>query len=304
MVDKKNVAFVIPCLNEAKTIGTVVQRALDSVKGSHVYVFDNGSTDETVSEAKRAGASVVLVPERGKGNVVRRMFADVEADVFVMLDGDGTYEIEATNQMIELLIAHKADMVTGCRNFDSEQSSGFRFGHHLGNRLFTGLLRMVFKSSCSDVLSGFRVMSKRFVKTFPVFSKGFEIEVELTAHASFLNVRTLDFQTKYFDRNIESESKLRTVRDGIKILRALFRIFRTYSPSRFFGSLAAISLLAAMFSLINELSANSNLDQFESVMPAVFLILASLFFTVGVILNAATRQRYEIFRLSFLNMQN
>ena len=142
------VAFVIPCFNEAKTIRSVVERALNSVEGSKVYVYDNGSTDETVEEAIGAGALVALVPERGKGNVVRRMFADVDADVYVMLDGDGTYEIEATAEMVSLLLKNKADMVIGCRNAVSDQFAAYRFGHQIGNRVFTSILKTIFHSSC------------------------------------------------------------------------------------------------------------------------------------------------------------
>lgn len=296
-----NVAFVIPCFNEAKTIRSVVERALNSVEGSKVYVYDNGSTDETVEEAIGAGALVALVPERGKGNVVRRMFADVDADVYVMLDGDGTYEIEATAEMVSLLLKNKADMVIGCRNVVSDQFAAYRFGHQIGNRVFTSILKTIFHSSCGDVLSGFRVMTKRFVKSFPIFSKGFEIEVELTAHASFLNVRTLDFQTKYFNRNNESESNLRTVRDGIKIMRALFKIFRSYSPSRFFGSFAVLSLVAALIGSLTDLTNSYQFEFLNFATPATFLVIATLFFTVGVILNAATRQRYEVIRLFYLS---
>jgi glycosyltransferase involved in cell wall biosynthesis len=297
------IAFIIPCLNEAKTINNVVTRALTSVPGSKVYVYDNGSTDETVEEAKNAGAIVAFVPERGKGNVVRRMLADVEADVYVLVDGDGTYEIEATAQMISLLLLNKADMVTGCRNIVSNQVDAYRFGHQLGNRLFTSILKTIFHSSCNDVLSGFRVMTKRFVKSFPVFSKGFEIEVELTAHASFLNIKTLDFETKYFDRVNESESKLRTVRDGLKIMRALFKIFRSYSPSRFFGSIAVLSIAAALLSSFTDWNQGDQSSLAGLSTPATFLVIAVLFFTVGVILNAATRQRYEIVRLFYLSEQ-
>lgn len=300
-MSSSKVAFVIPCLNEAKTIGEVVTRALDSVVGSRVYVYDNGSTDDTIERAIAAGAIVTLVPERGKGNVVRRMFADVDADIYVMLDGDGTYEVEATEKMVNLLLANKADMVIGCRNISNNQRAEYRFGHQMGNRLFTFLLKTIFRSSCGDVLSGFRVMTKRFVKSFPVFSKGFEIEVELTAHASFLNVRTLDFKTKYINRHIASNSKLRTVRDGVKILTSLFKIFRAYSPSRFFGSLAVLSILGALISSLTDLMKSDEPGLASTTTPATFLIIAILFFTVGVILNAATRQRYEIMRLFYVS---
>ncbi len=295
------IAVLVPCLNEEAAIGQVVTDMTRSLPDATVYVYDNGSSDNTVSRAREAGAVVRVEPRRGKGNVVRRMFADVDADVYVMLDGDGTYDATAAPNMINLLISDHLDLVTGNRIEDQKSTNTYRAGHRFGNAVFTKSVKKIFNSPCEDVLSGYRVMSRRFVKSFPLDAKGFEVEVEMTAHASLLRVPTGEFLTTYGDRVDGSPSKLNTYRDGIRIARALFRIFRSYSPSRFFGSLAGLSGIIAIASLA--LAANEDTDGVSAytVLSGISLILAALLLSVGVILNALARQRKETLRLAYLS---
>jgi glycosyltransferase involved in cell wall biosynthesis len=288
-------------LNEEAAIVQVVTDMKQSLPDATVYVYDNGSSDNTVLRARDAGAVVRIEPQKGKGNVVRRMFADVDADVYVMLDGDGTYDAAAAPHMVNLLINEHLDLVTGNRVEDHQSTNTYRAGHRLGNALFTKSVKTIFKSSCEDVLSGYRVMSRRFVKSFPLDAKGFEVEVEMTAHASLLRVPTGEFPTTYRDRVDGSPSKLNTYRDGIRIARALFRIFRSYSPSRFFGSLAGLSGIAAIVSLLLAASEDTDGISAYTVLSGISLVLAALLLSVGVILNALARQRKETLRLTYLN---
>lgn len=302
MNDFSGVAVLVPCLNEAVVISQVVEQILAVLPGSIVFVYDNNSSDDTASEATRAGAVVRNEPLRGKGNVVRRMFADIEADIYVMLDGDGTYEIEAAPAMISLLKANRLDLVTGCRVDENPQSAAYRRGHRLGNQLFTSSLRRIFSSDCEDVLSGYRVMSRRFVKSFPTVSRGFEIEVEMTAHASLLRVPTGEYQTMYRERPANSFSKLNTYSDGLRIARSLFRIFRSYSPSRFFGTLSLLMSLVSLpffyqhFWKLNSSSSN------QLIVGLIFATLSSLILSVGIVLNAISRSRTESLRLVYLSI--
>jgi len=243
-----------------------------------------------------------MLSTKGKGNVVRRMFADVDADIYVMLDGDGTYEAAAAPAMVGLLIEQNLDLVTGNRVDDQSSHNTYRAGHRLGNALFTKSVKTIFRSSCEDVLSGYRVMSRRFVKSFPLDARGFEVEVEMTAHASLLRVPTGEFATTYRDRVDGSPSKLNTYRDGIRIARALFRIFRSYSPSRFFGSLAGASGLVAIISLILATNDESDGISAYTVLSGITLVLAALLLSVGVILNSLARQRRETLRLAYLSI--
>jgi len=300
MTTSANVAVLIPCLNEEQAIGDVVRNVISSLPGAKIYVYDNGSTDGTTAAASAAGAIVRCEPMRGKGNVVRRMFADVEADVYVMVDGDGTYDISVAQVMIDKLLAEKLDLVTGIRIDTKTSGETYRRGHRAGNALFTRALTKIFRSDCMDVLSGYRVMSRRFIKSFPTVARGFEIEVEMTAHASLLRVPTGDVETKYGDRAEGTVSKLSTYRDGLRIARALFRIFRAYSPSRFFGTLAGFSGLLAGTFVLGALADDSSGLSAYTVAAGIFFVVSALLFSVGVILNALARQRIETLRLTYL----
>lgn len=302
MSESPRVAVLLPCLNEEAAIADVIRRARESLPSAVIYVYDNGSTDETMRRAVSAGAIVRQELRRGKGNVVRRMFADVEADVYVLLDGDGTYEVEAAPAMVSLLSQRQLDLVTGTRIEELSSQLAYRSGHRLGNRIFTFALRKIFNSQCEDVLSGFRVMSRRFVKSFPTSSRGFEIEVEMTAHASLLMVATEEFKTKYVERPANSQSKLNTYRDGVRIARALFQIFRSFSPSRFFGSLSLTALLCSILSFLSSFSDGSSGTSTAAIVALMFLILSLMLLSVGIILNALSRLRRENLRLAYLSM--
>jgi glycosyltransferase involved in cell wall biosynthesis len=301
MTSYNNVAVLLPCLNEEQAIADVVRRSIASLPGAKVYVYDNASTDRTAQVAEEAGAVVRREPRRGKGNVVRRMFADIDADIYVLLDGDGTYEVEAAPEMIRQLVVDDLDLVTGNRVDNFSDQNTYRSGHRLGNKAFTLALRKIFHSDCEDVLSGYRVMTKRFVKSFPTVSRGFEIEVEMTAHASLLMVPTREFATQYAERPPNSHSKLSTYRDGIRIARALFRIFRSYSPSRFFGTLSLVSSAVAVPFFATHSSAPNRWDSLSFVSGLLLLSLGLILLCVGVILNALSRLRVESLRLAYLS---
>jgi glycosyltransferase involved in cell wall biosynthesis len=286
----------------AVVISQVVEQLLTILPGSIVYVYDNNSDDDTINEALKAGAIVRSEPMRGKGNVVRRMFADIEADIYVMLDGDGTYEIGAAPAMISLLKANQLDLVTGKRVDEDMKSSTYRRGHRLGNRLFTSSLRRIFNSNCEDVLSGYRVMSRRFVKSFPTVSRGFEIEVEMTAHASLLRVPTGEKQTMYRERPANSFSKLNTYSDGLRIARSLFRIFRSYSPSRFFGTISILMSLISIPFFYQHFSQSNSSSSNQLIVGLIFATLSALILSVGIVLNAVSRLRTESLRLVYLSI--
>jgi glycosyltransferase involved in cell wall biosynthesis len=231
-------AVLIPCLNEAGGIADVVEGFRKVLPEAAIYVYDNASVDETASVAARAGATVRREASRGKGNVVRRMFADVEADVYVMVDGDGTYDCTSAPAMIQLLTEQQLDMV--CARRVETDSRAYRQGHRLGNLLLTGLVKTLFGGSVTDILSGYRVMSRRFVKSFPALSKGFETETELTVHALDLRAPIAEVTTPYGARSAGSASKLNTWRDGWRILRTIARLVKEERPFGFFATIGGV----------------------------------------------------------------
>jgi glycosyltransferase involved in cell wall biosynthesis len=213
------IAVLLPCFNEEATIAETVRGFRKAVRGARVYVYDNNSTDRTAEAARKAGAIVRSETQQGKGNVVRRMFADVDADVYVIADGDLTYDPDAAPKMIALLLGEQLDMVVGTRKH--EEKEAYRGGHVLGNRIFTGLLASLFGRSFNDIFSGYRVFSRRFVKSFPVISAGFEIETEISVHALELRMPVGEIETRYLARPEGSQSKLSTFGDGWRILRTI-----------------------------------------------------------------------------------
>jgi glycosyltransferase involved in cell wall biosynthesis len=302
-MEEPKIAVLLPCLNEGQSISEVVARSFKALPTAKVYVYDNGSEDNTFIAAENAGAITRRESKRGKGNVVRRMFADIDADIYVMFDGDGTYEVEAAPFMVDLLIRSQLDLVTGKRVDERKSDAVYRFGHRIGNKVFTYVLKRVFGSDCEDVLSGYRVMSKRFVKSFPSVARGFEIEVEMTAHASLLQLPSAEYSTVYSERPADSFSKLNTFRDGLRISRSLFRIFRSYSPSRFFGSFALIFGVSSVpFFLRWRSGTESAKDSDHLVLGAMFVVLSMLTFVLGVSLNASSRMRLDVLRLKYLSI--
>ncbi|MBL8581483.1 MAG: glycosyltransferase, partial [Rhizobiaceae bacterium] len=223
------IAVLLPCYNEALTIGDTVAAFRSVLPGAEVYVYDNNSKDATCDVAKDAGAIVQRERRQGKGNVVRRMFADVDADIYVMADGDNTYDAPSVVMLIEKLLSENLDMVVGSRA-KTEDPRAYRHGHRFGNRMLTGVVAKIFGNDFQDMLSGYRVFSRRFVKSFPALSRGFEIETELTVHALHLAMPVGEYVTPYFSRPEGSSSKLSTYKDGIKILRMIIILFKEEKP--------------------------------------------------------------------------
>lgn len=298
-----SVAAIVPCFNEETAIATVVADLRRLVPGIVVYVYDNNSTDRTAQVAAQAGAIVRREERRGKGNVIRRAFADIDADVYVMVDGDDTYGVEALPEMIETLVAGPYDHVLGCRQSEPGKSA-YRPGHGVGNRVFAALVSKLFGTPVTDLFSGFRVMSRRFVKSFPASSHGFEIETELTVHFMDLRVPNREVPCSFKDRPAGSESKLSTVRDGLSILGFIGRLFAYQHPVVFYGLVAAVAfILGLVFGVpvIVEYAQTGLVPRFPSaILAASLMIIAVLAIGLGVIIAGILRARQEAVRLAYL----
>ena len=297
-----SIAVMIPCHNEAAAIATVVREFRGQLPSAAIFVYDNASTDDTAAIARRAGAIVRYEPLRGKGNVVRRMLSDVEADVYVLVDGDNTYDASVVSQLIDHLLANGLDMVNCARV--SVDNAAFRPGHVLGNRVLSGIINCVFGNRIRDVFSGYRVMSRRFVKSFPALSSGFEIETELTVHGLELRVPMAELAAPYRERPAGSTSKLNTVRDGVRILRLTFHLMKEERPLQFFG--CAFVLLAGISVGIGGPVVHTYMQTGlvprlpTAVLATGLMILAFLALVAGLILDTVTRGRREMKRLFYL----
>jgi len=295
------VAVLIPCYNEEIAIADVIAGFRAHLPEAVIFVYDNASTDRTVEVAKRAGATVRAEHLRGKGNVVRRMFADVEADVYVLVDGDNTYDAASAPMLIEALLNESLDLVNASRV--DQVKDAYRRGHRFGNWLLTTTVARLFGKRFSDMLSGYRVMSRRFVKSFPALSSGFEIETELTVHALQLRVPIVEIQTPYRERPPGSVSKLRTFSDGARILRTIASLVKEERPMSFFGY---IGLLLALVSVVlaipifDEFFKTHTVPRFPTAILATgLMILAFLSIVCGLILSTVTRGRIELKRLHY-----
>jgi glycosyltransferase involved in cell wall biosynthesis len=298
----KRVAVLVPCFNEEAAIARVVGDFRKALPAAAVYVYDNNSTDRTAAVARDAGAVVRSETRQGKGNVVRRMFADIEADVYVLVDGDATYDAPSAPRMIERLVAERLDMVVGRR---VEQSSGaYRLGHRFGNRLLTGFLAAVFGRAFADILSGYRVFSRRFVKSLPVLSDGFEIETELTVHALELALPVAEIDTPYFARPLGSISKLNTWGDGLRILSTIIKLYRTELPLRFFtiiGIVLALLSIGLAVPIFITYFQEGIVPRFPTaILSTGLMILAVLSISSGLVLDTVTRGRREMKLLAYL----
>jgi glycosyltransferase involved in cell wall biosynthesis len=304
MTSRPLVAVMVPCLNEEAAIGKVVADFRAALPDAVIFVYDNGSTDRTVEKAAEAGAVVRREPLKGKGNVMRRMFADIEADVYVLVDGDDTYHAPSVGGLIDLLLENSLDMVNGAREEKSE--AAYRAGHRFGNRLLTGLVKWFFGARFNDMLSGYRIMSRRFVKSFPALASGFEIETELTVHALQLRLPIAEKLTPYKDRPPASASKLRTIPDGIRIVRLIARLIREEKPLEFFSWVAvALALASALVGLpvVFEFLETGLVPRLPTAVLATGLMLVSfLAFTCGLVLATVTRGRIEVKRLQYLSI--
>ena len=298
------IAVLLPCYNEEATIGATVEGFRKALPTASIYVYDNNSRDRTVEIAKAGGAIVRAERQQGKGHVVRRMFADIDADVYIMADGDLTYDPKSAPEMVDLLLADSLDMVVGTRRH--EEKDAYRGGHVLGNKIFTGLLAGLFGRSFSDIFSGYRVFSRRFVKSFPVLSSGFEIETEMSVHALELRMPVGEVETAYAARPEGSESKLSTFGDGWRILKTILTLYRIERPVLFFGSIATVLVIAGLLlsiPLIQTYLDTGLVPRFPTaILITGMMIIAVLCFFAGLILDTVTRGRREVRRLAYLSL--
>jgi len=293
---------LLPCFNEEATIAATVDGFRAALPSAQVYVYDNNSRDRTREIATAGGAVVRSERQQGKGHVVRRMFADIDADVYVMADGDLTYDPKSAQAMVDLLLVERLDMVVGTRKH--QEKDAYRGGHVLGNKLFTGILAGLFGRSFSDIFSGYRVFSRRFVKSFPVLSSGFEIETEMSVHALELKMPVGEVQTTYGARPEGSQSKLSTFGDGWRIMKTIATLYRTERPVLFFGLIGALLLIAALLLAVPLIFTYLDTGLVPRFPTAILItgmtIVAVLCFFAGLILDTVTRGRREVRRLAYL----
>ena len=297
------IAVLLPCYNEEAAIGQTVAAFRAALPGAVIYVYDNNSADRTAEVAAAAGAIVRTERMQGKGHVVRRMFADVEADVYVMADGDATYDAGAAPELVGRLVDEQLDMVVGARR--SEVDEAYRRGHRWGNRLFTGLLASLFGRTFTDIFSGYRVFSRRFVKSFPALARGFETETEISVHALELVMPVGEVVTAYGARPEGSESKLSTYRDGWRIMKTILHLFRIERPVLFYGGFALfLALVAIVLGIPLALTylETGLVPRFPTaILITGLMIVAALSFAVGLILDTVVRGRREVRRLAYLS---
>lgn len=300
--DAPRIAVLVPCYNEELTIGKVVRDFRAAMPDAEIYVYDNNSTDHTIKMARQAGAIVRREPLQGKGSVVRRMFADIDADVYILVDGDDTYDARDAPRLTRELWEGNLDLVNGQRI--PRAASAYRPGHRLGNTLISGMVRTIFGDRIKDVLSGYKVVSRRFAKSFPGLSTGFEIETELTVHALRLRMPVLELPTTYGDRSLDSPSKLRTIRDGVRIAHTILHLVRTERPLEFFSVLAALLATASAV-----LAAPVLVTYWETglvprlptaVLSASIMLLSFNCLFAGLVLDTVTRGRQEMKRMQYL----
>jgi glycosyltransferase involved in cell wall biosynthesis len=303
-LQQPRIAVLLPCYNEEAAIAATVAGFRKALPAATIYVYDNNSRDRTREIAAKAGAVVRTEGQQGKGHVVRRMFADIDADVYVMADGDLTYDPKAAPAMVDQLIAEQLDMVVGTRRH--EEKDAYRGGHVLGNKLFTGLLSGLFGRSFSDIFSGYRVFSRRFVKSFPVLSSGFEIETEMSVHALELRMPVGEVETAYAARPEGSESKLSTFSDGWRILKTIVTLYRIERPVLFYGGIGALLLALAVILAIPLVITYLNTGLVPRFPTAILVtgmvVIAVLCFFAGLILDTVTRGRREMRRLYYLSL--
>jgi glycosyltransferase involved in cell wall biosynthesis len=297
------VAVLVPCFNEEAAVATVVGDFRSALPAAEIFVYDNNSSDRTVAVARAAGAQVRSERRQGKGHVVRRMFADIDADIYVLVDGDATYDAASAPRMIDALLSHHLDMVVGLRVDQAE--AAYRPGHRTGNRMLTGFLSSVFGEAFKDILSGYRVFSRRFVKSFPVLSDGFEIETELSVHALELALPVTEIETPYYVRPAGSFSKLNTWHDGFRILGTILKLYRSEKPLRFFGVigifLTLVSIGLAVPILVTYLKEGIVPRLPTAVLSMGLMILAVLSVSSGLVLDTVTRGRREMKLLAYLS---
>ncbi|CAH1687898.1 Glycosyltransferase involved in cell wall biosynthesis [Hyphomicrobiales bacterium] len=304
MSSEPRIAVLVPCYNEAASIDAVVRDFRASLPQADIFVYDNNSTDDTVAIATAAGAIVRSEPRQGKGFVVRRMFADVDADVYVIVDGDDTYDASAAPRLVELVLKDNCDLVNGARVPTNE--AAFRAGHKFGNRMLSALVSMIFGKRNNDMLSGYKALSRRMVKSFPIKSSGFEIETELLIHVLELGLPVAEIRTPYRERGEGSESKLRTYRDGFRIIWLISHLIRDEKPLQFFAAVAAILALVAValgVPVVITFAETGLVPRLPTALLATGLVISSLLaLTAGLVLDSVARARREFKLLSYLGL--
>lgn len=305
-VEPPKIAVVIPCHNEALAISMVIEEVKAAIPQAEIHVFDNCSTDQTSKIASDCGATVTQVALKGKGYVVRRMFADVEADIYLLVDGDATYDLSEALSFVNRLQTDKLDMVVGSRIDDKQDAETYRLGHRFGNQMLTSSVSMLFGGGFTDMLSGYRIFSRRFVKSFPTASKGFEIETELTVHALELCMPYVEIPVSYRSRPSGSESKLDTYKDGFRILGTITKLFVTERPFTFFSIISAFLALTSfglMIPIALTYLETGLVPRFPTAVLATgLMILSALSVVCGAVLNTVTIGRQEIKRLHYLSI--
>ncbi|MEA5509118.1 glycosyltransferase family 2 protein [Crocosphaera sp. UHCC 0190] len=302
---RHRLAVLVPCRNEGLTIARVVKQFRAELPEAQIYVYDNRSTDDTAVQAQAAGAIVRYEPQPGKGNVVRRMFADIDADVYILVDGDNTYEVAAVRPLITQLLDNQLDMVVGARRSAANNKEAYRLGHRSGNLFLTGVVKLLFGAQLKDMLSGYRIFSRRFVKSFPALSSGFEIETELTVHTLELKLPFTEDYILYGSRPPGSESKLKTFTDGWRVLGTAVLLFKEVRPFLFFSIisilLGAISILLGIPIFMTYLKTGLVPRFPTAILAATIMLLAFLSFTCGLILDSVARGRREAKRMTYLS---
>ena len=299
--DEKKIAVLIPCYNEALTVAKVVKDYKKALPNADIYVYDNNSSDGTDEIAKKAGAIVRYEYRQGKGNVIRSMFKDLDADCYLMIDGDDTYPAENAKEMCQYVLDGKADMVIGDRLSSTYFTENKRAFHNFGNKLVRSLINHLFKSNIRDIMTGYRAFSYDFVKTFPVLSKGFEIENEMTIHAVYNNFKLIEIPVSYRDRPEGSVSKLNTYSDGIKVLMTIARLFKEYKPTIFFSFVGTILLILSLIfgiPVFSEFFKTGLVPRFPTLIFALILLIISiLMYITGIILEVVAKKNKQIFEL-------
>jgi len=305
VTEHTHIAVILPCLNEEMAIAATVQAFRAALPDAMIVVYDNGSEDRTVELAERAGALVASEPRRGKGNVVRRAFADLDADIFVIADGDGTYDVREAGRMVHLLETHGLDMVTARREHSDPRA--YRRGHIAGNRLFSRFVSSLFGTGIGDVFSGYRVLSRRFVKSFPAMAEGFEIEAEMSIHALQLRMPIAEHAVAYSRRGEGSRSKLHTLHDGLRILRHVVRLNRLHRPRLFFGLLGTLVVAASLAIGIPVVLTYLEIGQVprfpSAILAASLSLLGALLWLLGFVLESTSQLSLEMKRLRYLEQR-
>lgn len=307
-MNHKKIAVLIPCYNECKTIEKVIKDFKNVLSEAEIYVYDNNSTDSTDEIAKKTGAIVKYEYRQGKGNVIRSMFRDIEADCYLMIDGDDTYPPDMAREMCDIILQQKADMVIGDRLSSTYFTINKRPFHNFGNRMVRFLINKLFRSNIHDIMSGYRAFSYEFVKGFPVLSKGFEIETEMTVHAIDKNFLITEVPISYRERPVGSVSKLNTYKDGFKVLTTIAMLFKEYKPAFFFNLCSVMFLIASVLlgsPVLVEYFKTRLVPRFPSlIVSGVFLIISLLLWISGIILQVIVKKHSQLYELMLNRLQN